>query len=176
MTIRENLPDLRNPRFNDTEQQVWQRLEQIPDPEVPVITITELGVVRDIHWDGERLRITITPTYTGCPAMSLFTAEIRAAMHELGFEKLEIETVFSPAWTTDWMSDAAKEKLRRYGIAPPVQPVSSPDDLFAPAPQVPCPHCGSEHTRETSRFGSTSCKALYTCDDCLEPFEYFKHF
>lgn len=176
MTLHENSPSPHHPRFNEMEQRIWERLEQIPDPEVPVITITELGVVRDIDWDGEQLTITITPTYTGCPAMSLFTAEIRAAMHEMGFKKLEIKTVFSPAWTTDWMSDAAKEKLRRYGIAPPVQSVTSPDDLFAPPPQVPCPHCGSVHTHETSRFGSTACKSLYTCDDCREPFEYFKHF
>ncbi|MBL7804134.1 MAG: phenylacetate-CoA oxygenase subunit PaaJ [Saprospiraceae bacterium] len=161
---------------NDIEKRIWERLEQIPDPEVPVITITELGVVRGIDWDGDKLTITITPTYTGCPAMTLFTAEIRAAMHAMGFQNLDIKTVYSPAWTTDWLSDAAREKLRRYGIAPPVKTISDPDDLFAPPPAVPCPHCGSDHTHESSRFGSTACKALYVCDDCKEPFEYFKHF
>jgi ring-1,2-phenylacetyl-CoA epoxidase subunit PaaD len=162
--------------MNDVEQKVWARLAEIPDPEVPVITITELGVVRDVQWDGSELAITITPTYTGCPAMSLFTAEIRAAMHEWGFDNVKINTVFSPAWTTDWLSQSAREKLRQYGIAPPVQHTANPDDLFAPPPAVPCPRCGSAHTHEQSRFGSTSCKALYLCDSCHEPFEYFKHF
>ncbi len=161
---------------NDTEKRVWERLEQIPDPEVPVITITELGVVRAVEWDGDKLTITITPTYTGCPAMTLFTAEIRAAVAAMGIQNLDIKTVYSPAWTTDWLGEAAREKLRRYGIAPPVKTNSDPNDLFAPADVVPCPHCGSTHTHESSRFGSTACKALYVCDDCKEPFEYFKHF
>lgn len=157
------------------EELVWERLALIPDPEVPVISITELGVAREVHWDGRQLRIVITPTYTGCPAMQLFVAEIRAAMHEQGFDDLIIETVYSPAWTTDWLSSEAKEKLRKYGIAPPVK--STPGgDPFAEPPVVPCPHCGSEHTTLKSQFGATACKALYTCDDCKEPFEYFKHF
>lgn len=155
---------------------VWERLRIIPDPEVPVITITELGVVRNVEWDGKHLRITITPTYTGCPAMTLFTAEIRAALHEMGFDDVEINTVYAPAWTTDWLSEEAKMKLKQYGIAPPVQPVASADDLFAPPPVVPCPRCDSEQTHESSRFGSTACKSLYICDHCKEPFEYFKHF
>lgn len=157
-----------------TEERIWQRLAQIPDPEVPVITITELGVVRDVQWDGDKLTVTITPTYTGCPAMSLFAAEIRAALHDMGFHNLELRTVYSPAWTTDWISDAAREKMRRYGIAPPV--AAAADDPFAAQPPVPCPRCGSEHTRERSTFGSTACKALYVCEECKEPFEYFKHF
>ena len=157
-----------------TEERIWQRLAQIPDPEVPVITITELGVVRGVQWDGDKLTVTITPTYTGCPAMSLFAAEIRAALHDMGFQNMELRTVYSPAWTTDWLSDAAREKLRHYGIAPPVAPAT--DDPFAPPPVVPCPRCGSAHTRERSTFGSTACKALYVCEECKEPFEYFKHF
>lgn len=154
---------------------VWQRLGQIPDPEVPVISILELGVVRGVHWDGERLKITITPTYTGCPAMTLFTAEIRAAMHSAGIENVEIETVLAPAWTTDWLSDEAKSKLKKYGIAPPVR-LAADDDPFSEPPVVPCPHCDSENTQLKSQFGSTACKSLYTCSDCREPFEYFKHF
>jgi ring-1,2-phenylacetyl-CoA epoxidase subunit PaaD len=159
---------------SDVEELVWERLSLIPDPEVPVITIVELGVVRDVQWDGKLLRIVITPTYTGCPAMNLFVAEIQAAMHEQGFDNLEIKTVFSPAWTTDWLSTEAKEKLRQYGIAPPVQNAS--DDPFAPPPVVPCPRCGAEHTTLVSQFGATACKSLYTCNVCQEPFEYFKHF
>lgn len=156
------------------EELIWERLALIPDPEVPVISITELGVVRDVEWDGRQLRIVITPTYTGCPAMQLFVAEIKAAMHEQGFDDLVIETVYSPAWTTDWLSPEAKEKLRNYGIAPPVKGAS--DDPFAKPPVVPCPRCGSEHTALKSQFGATACKALYVCQDCKEPFEYFKHF
>lgn len=156
------------------EELVWERLSLIPDPEVPVISITELGVVREVHWHDHKLRIVITPTYTGCPAMQLFVAEIRAAMHDQGFDDVVIETVYSPAWTTDWISEEAKEKLRNYGIAPPVK--SASDDPFGDPPVVPCPRCGSEHTTLKSQFGATACKALYTCDDCKEPFEYFKHF
>lgn len=158
----------------DVEELVWERLSLIPDPEVPVISITELGVVRHVQWDGRQLRIVITPTYTGCPAMQLFVAEIKAAMHEQGFDDLVIETVYSPAWTTDWISPGAKEKLRQYGIAPPVKEAS--DDPFGEPPVVPCPRCGSEHTTLRSQFGATACKALYVCEACKEPFEYFKHF
>jgi ring-1,2-phenylacetyl-CoA epoxidase subunit PaaD len=157
------------------EELVWERLAMIPDPEIPVITIVELGVVRDVQWDGTQLRIFITPTYTGCPAMNLFVAEIKAAMHEQGFDNLEIKTVYSPAWTTDWLTPEAKVKLRRYGIAPPVMNAAD-EDPFAPPPAVPCPRCDAEHTTLVSQFGATACKSLYVCDVCKEPFEYFKHF
>ncbi len=157
------------------EELVWERLAMIPDPEVPVITIVELGVVRDVQWDGHTLRIFITPTYTGCPAMHLFVAEIKAAMHEQGFDQLEIKTVYTPAWTTDWLTPEAKEKLRRYGIAPPVISATD-DDPFGPAPVVPCPRCDAQTTTLVSQFGATACKSLYVCDACKEPFEYFKHF
>lgn len=155
---------------------VWERLGDIPDPEVPVITILELGVVRQVRWDDPVLHITITPTYTGCPAMSLFVAEIKAAMRDEGIENVEIHTVYAPAWTTDWLSEEAKAKLKKYGIAPPVPSENDPDDLFAPPPVVPCPRCDSKNTALKSQFGSTACKALYLCSDCKEPFEYFKHF
>ena len=157
------------------EALVWERLSVIPDPEVPVITIVELGVVRDVRWDGHALRIFITPTYTGCPAMHLFVAEIKAAMHEQGFDNLEIETVYTPAWTTDWLTVEAKEKLRKYGIAPPVKDASD-EDPFAPPPAIPCPRCEAEDTTLISQFGATACKSLYVCNHCKEPFEYFKHF
>ncbi len=158
---------------NDVEKMVWEYLALIPDPEVPVLSILELGVVRAVRFDGSRLKITITPTYTGCPAMSLFVAEIRALMHVHGIDDVEIETVYSPAWTTDWLPAEAKEKLRKYGIAPPI---AEPVGHFGELPAVPCPRCGSANTAVKSEFGSTACKALYTCHDCREPFEYFKHF
>ena len=158
------------------EELVWERLALIPDPEIPVISILDLGVVRDVRYDGKKLGIVITPTYTGCPAMHLFVAEIRAAMHDQGFDNLEITTTYSPPWTTDWLSPEAKEKLRRYGIAPPVQQATDDDDPFAPPPLVPCPRCDSKNTNLVSQFGATACKSLYTCNDCKEPFEYFKHF
>lgn len=157
------------------EELVWERLSLIPDPEIPVISILELGIVRDVRYDGEMLEIVITPTYTGCPAMNLFVAEIKAAMHDQGFDNLKVTTVYSPAWTTDLMSTEAKSKLKRYGIAPPVQNASE-EDPFAPPPVIPCPHCDSQHTTLVSQFGATACKSLYTCNDCKEPFEYFKHF
>ncbi|MCC7466847.1 MAG: phenylacetate-CoA oxygenase subunit PaaJ [Saprospiraceae bacterium] len=157
------------------EELVWERLSLIPDPEIPVISILELGIVRDVHYDGEMLEIVITPTYTGCPALNLFVAEIKAAMHDQGFDQLKITTVYSPAWTTDLISPEAKAKLKRYGIAPPVKDAAN-DDPFAPAPNIPCPRCDSHKTTLVSQFGATACKSLYTCNDCKEPFEYFKHF
>lgn len=163
------------PDFKGIEELVWERLSLIPDPEVPVISIVELGVVRGVKYDGETLEIVITPTYTGCPAMHLFVAEVKAAMHDQGFDNLKITTVYAPAWTTDWLSPEAKEKLRRYGIAPPVKEDLS-DDPFAPPPAIPCPRCDSENTTLVSQFGATACKSLYSCQDCKEPFEYFKHF
>ena len=158
-----------------TQTRLLSLLQHVKDPEIPAISVVELGVVRsvDVYADGKAI-VTITPTYTGCPAMQLFVAEIRAAMHEQGFDDLVVETVYSPAWTTDWISAEAKEKLRQYGIAPPVK--SASDDPFAEPPAVPCPRCGSEHTTLRSQFGATGCKALYVCEDCREPFEYFKHF
>lgn len=162
---------------NEVEKKVWQRLAEIPDPEIPVISILELGVVRQVKWDGEKLKITTTPTYTGCPAMTLFVAEIRASMHAQGIENVEIETVYAPAWTTDWLSAEARMKLKKYGIAPPVQNTAAGgNDLFAVPPAVPCPRCDSENTFLKSQFGSTACKSLFVCGNCWEPFEYFKHF
>lgn len=163
------------PDFIGIEELVWERLSLIPDPEVPVISILDLGVVRSVRYNGTTLEITITPTYTGCPAMGLFVAEIKAAMHEQGFDQIAIKTVYSPAWTTDWLSAETKEKLRQYDIAPPVQEAEGADP-FAPPPPIPCPRCSSKNTHLVSQFGATACKALYTCKDCKEPFEYFKHF
>mgnify|MGYP000885494374 CR=1 FL=1 len=158
-----------------TKEQVWEFLSEIPDPEIPVITITELGVVRSVEISENIAVITITPTYTGCPAMKLFEDEIVSTLKQKGFDSVEIKLVYSPAWTTNWMSDEAKEKLREYGIAPPIDGTEDKGVLFSSDTKVvPCPRCKSKKTTLKSQFGSTACKALYQCNDCLEPFDHFK--
>ena len=160
---------------NYTENQIWEFLSEIPDPEIPVITITELGVVRAIETNPTKTTITITPTYTGCPAMQLFEDEIIKTLQEKGIEKVEIKMVYSPAWTTAWMSNETLDKLKKYGIAPPVKGTEDKGVLFNSGPKiVRCPKCNSENTTLKSQFGSTACKAFYQCNDCLEPFDYFK--
>ena len=140
-------------------QAIWFVLERVPDPEIPVVSIVDLGVVRDVDND----RVVITPTYSGCPATQVIEQSIREALDEAGFRHVAIETVIAPPWTTDWISEAGREKLKRYGIAPP-----DPDRT------TPCPLCGSRDTEEVSRFGSTPCKAQWRCTSCLEPFDRFK--
>ena len=154
---------------------VWNILKNIPDPEIPVLTIVDLGIVRDVRLSDGEIEVVITPTYTGCPAMEMIAANIRLALSENGFKKIKITTVLSPAWTTDWMSEEGKRKLKEYGIAPPnpKQQVCN-NDLFAPHEAVQCPRCDSWHTHRLSEFGSTACKALYQCDNCQETFDYFK--
>ena len=153
---------------------IWQLLEDVYDPEVPVLSVVDLGVVRDVQWEGEKLIVSITPTYSGCPAMGTIEMEIRFKLMGEGYKDLEIRTVLSPSWTTDWMSEEGKRKLEEYGIAPPVQPLNSMNELFAKDVIVKCPQCKSENTVLVSQFGSTSCKAFYQCQDCKEPFDYFK--
>lgn len=155
---------------------LWESLEQVTDPEIPVISVIELGIVRDIEIDAaNNCIVTITPTYSGCPAMDVIAQEISAALQNLGVNEVKIVHQLSPAWTTDWMKASGKEKLREYGIAPPVQQVVDISSLSRVSdPQIDCTHCGSKNTRLLSQFGSTSCKALYRCNDCLEPFDYFK--
>jgi len=150
-------------------------LEKVTDPEVPVLTILDLGIVRAIDIEGSKIRITITPTYSGCPAMDAISFDIKLKLLEAGYRDIEIKTVLSPAWTTDWMSEDGKKKLMAYGISPPnpQQQVCSPGS-FAEMEAVECPHCHSFHTKMISAFGSTACKALYQCEDCKEPFDYFK--
>jgi ring-1,2-phenylacetyl-CoA epoxidase subunit PaaD len=150
-------------------------LQQVTDPEVPVLSILDLGIVRDVQVAGEEVTVTITPTYSGCPAMDVISMNIRMLLLEQGVKKITIRQVLSPAWTTDWMSEAGKEKLRAYGIAPP-QPLQQVCNtkLFAAEEAIPCPQCGSYHTRRISEFGSTACKSLYQCNSCQEPFDYFK--
>ncbi|MFL5752217.1 MAG: 1,2-phenylacetyl-CoA epoxidase subunit PaaD [Bacteroidia bacterium] len=155
-------------------KEVLDILNQIPDPEIPVISIVELGVIRDMQVEGKKIEVTITPTYSGCPAMKQMEDDIVKVLKENGFEDVKIKTTYTPAWTTDWMSERAKEKLRKYGIAPPEETTSDKSFLTGKTKNIKCPRCGSTNTRLISQFGSTACKALYQCQDCLEPFDYFK--
>ena len=150
----------------------WNAAAQVVDPEIPVLTIADLGVLRDVSVIDGHVEIAITPTYSGCPAMNMIALEIELALARAGIAKPTITTVLSPAWTTDWMSDAGRAKLRDYGVAPP-QPGGSRRALFG-VEQVGCPQCGSIDTQVLSEFGSTSCKALWRCNACREPFDYFK--
>ena len=154
---------------------IYSFLGEINDPEVPVLSIIDLGIVRDVRMNEDELEVMITPTYTGCPAMDLITTTIRIQLATLGFKKIKVTQILSPAWTTEWMSEEGKRKLKEYGIAPPNPKQQVCDQkLFAEAEAVQCPHCDSYHTHRISEFGSTACKALYQCDDCKEPFDYFK--
>lgn len=156
--------------MNEKElQNIRAILETVADPEIPVLTIADMGVLRDVRTDGDTAEVIITPTYTGCPAMDMIAMNIRLALAEHGYTGVKITSVLSPAWTTDWMTEAGKQKLKAYGIAPP--PLSS-SILSKQLPE--CPHCHSPNTHLVSEFGSTACKALYQCNDCKEPFDYFK--
>ncbi|CAG9256212.1 phenylacetate degradation protein [Paraburkholderia unamae] len=164
-------------------ERAWTVLESVPDPEIPVVSIRELGILRDVRRaDDGQIEVVITPTYSGCPAMSQIAEDVAHALDAAALAPYRIATTLSPAWTTDWITDEAREKLRAYGIAPPTgncgggaqstreQPITFIPKLPAPA----CPHCGSKHTERLAQFGSTACKALYRCIDCREPFDYFK--
>ena len=160
--------------FKQDQKKAWSILETVYDPEVPVLTVIDLGIVRDVKFIDDEIEIIITPTYSGCPAMDMIATNIRMAFLENGFSKVKITSVLSPAWTTDWMSEEGKQKLKEYGIAPPnPKQQACKQDLFA-GESIQCPHCNSWHTHRVSEFGSTACKALYQCDDCKEPFDYFK--
>jgi ring-1,2-phenylacetyl-CoA epoxidase subunit PaaD len=167
-------------KLNINKEEIWQFLETVKDPEVPVLSIIDLGIVRNVEWVEEAAdkgfwNITITPTYSGCPAMDMISTQIRMTLYASGIDAFEINTILSPAWTTEWMTVSGKEKLREYGIAPPHPlPAQYADvTLIDPGPAA-CPRCQSAHTHRISEFGSTACKALYQCDDCKEPFDYFK--
>lgn len=144
--------------------QIWEWLDQVPDPEIPVISVVDLGIVRGVKWDGDTLEVAVTPTYSGCPATSIISLDIETAMIDRGIAKTRIKTQLSPPWTTDWLSDKGKAKLEDYGIAPP-RPAGGP---------ARCPRCKSQNVSRLSQFGSTPCKAQWRCTDCLEPFDYFK--
>jgi ring-1,2-phenylacetyl-CoA epoxidase subunit PaaD len=157
------------------KETVYKYLEEVTDPEVPVLSVIDLGIVRDVvlHHDDE-VEVTITPTYSGCPAMDVINMNIRIALLTLGFKKIKISQVLSPAWTTDWMSEAGKQKLKDFGIAPPTPKQQVCNEKLFAEEAIQCPHCNSWHTHRVSEFGSTACKALYVCDECKEPFDYFK--
>jgi len=175
---------------------IWGWLAEIPDPEVPAISIVDLGIIREVLCElaanGLRAVVTITPTYTGCPAMDAITSDIQTKLRDRGIDDVRLVTRLSPAWTTDWLSAEARERLRRFGIAPPAQQAihfAAKDASAAPrrhdplqfvfprtqsAPAVACPYCASRNTETVSEFGSTACKAQYRCRECSEPFDYFK--
>ena len=154
---------------------VRQVLAQVTDPEIPVLTIDDLGVLREVQLDGERVVVTITPTYSGCPAMDEIRADITTALQAAGWADVEVRMVLSPAWTTDWMSADGRRKLREYGIAPPGPRESGPVLVqIGRRPSVACPQCDSADTEELTRFGSTSCKSMWRCRSCREPFDHFR--
>lgn len=157
---------------------LWEALARVPDPEIPAVSVVELGIVRSLAWAGDRLQVRVTPTYSGCPATELIAEAIRAALVDAGAPAVDVETVLAPAWTTDWIAPEAKAKLRAYGIAPPGAPARVDlSALRAPrraAEAVACPRCGATTTTRLAQFGSTACKALYRCEACREPFDYFK--
>jgi len=160
--------------FNDAElrQRAWDAAAAVVDPEIPVLTIADLGVLREVAINDGRVEVAITPTYSGCPAMNMIAMEIELALEREGFRNPNVRTVLSPAWTTDWMSEAGRRKLREYGIAPP--PAGGTRRALFGIERVACPQCGSIDTEVLSEFGSTSCKALWRCKSCREPFDYFK--
>jgi ring-1,2-phenylacetyl-CoA epoxidase subunit PaaD len=155
-----------------TEEAIWKYLKDVKDPEVPVLTVVDLGIIRGVELNGTDCLVTITPTYTGCPAMKVIETDIIARLAEEGLST-EGKTTLSPAWTTDWITEDGRNKLEEYGIAPP-QDEADKSVLFAEPTVVPCPLCKSKNTRLISQFGSTACKAHYQCNDCKEPFDYFK--
>lgn len=159
--------------LNKTEiEQIWSWLNEIEDPEIPVISVVELGVVREIVRVGEQIQVSITPTYSGCPAMYAMKDAIHNKLQEKGLHDVVTKTVLFPPWTTDWMSEAARQKLKEYGIAPPENTSLASSDHLRDS--IPCPYCDARETRLQSAFGSTACKALYYCDACQQPFEHFK--
>lgn len=156
-----------------TETDIWKWLEQVSDPEVPVLSIVDLGIVRSVQVKDSMVSIVITPTYSGCPAMRVIETNINAHLSEKGCKNVVVTTSLSPAWTTDWLSQSGKRKLKEFGIAPPENEVDK-SVLFGKPTVVPCPKCDARDTKMVSQFGSTACKAHYQCNVCLEPFDYFK--
>ena len=144
--------------------EIWQWLDAVPDPEIPAVSVVDLGIVRDVAWNGARLTVSVTPTYSGCPATRVIAGDIEDALRARGISDLCVATRLTPPWTTDWISEKGRSELARLGIAPP-HPSGGP---------ARCPRCGSRDLSCVSRFGSTPCKALWRCDACREPFEYFK--
>lgn len=167
--------------LEERDAPVWRTLSRVPDPEIPVVSIVDLGIVRSVEWREGECVVTLTPTYSGCPATEMIIADVGRALSAAGFTRHRLEIQLSPAWTTDWIAPEARRRLAGYGIAPPgphtaprVQAIDTSALRRRPSTEITCPRCGSTHTRELSRFGSTPCKAQYRCEDCLEPFDYFK--
>jgi len=155
----------------------WNAVGEVLDPEVPVLSVVDLGIVRDIREEGDVVVVDVTPTYSGCPAMQVIEDDITAALHQAGASDVRINTVFQPAWTTDWISEDARQRLRAYGIAPPSGSAAAETELITLRRRVEtiaCPRCGSSNTEQRSEFGSTACKAIWFCNACHEPFEYLK--
>lgn len=158
-----------------TLAKVKEILREVTDPEIPVVTIQDLGILHDVKIDDDgKVIVYITPTYTGCPAMDMIRVNIRAALQEHGINDIEVVQSLNPIWTTDWITEEGKAKLLKYGIAPPVEKTTDKSFIDGEIKIVPCPQCGSKITELVSLFGSTACKSLYKCKECLEPFDYFK--
>lgn len=156
------------------KENIIQLLREIPDPEIPVIDIWELGILRDVNILDNKVEVVITPTYSGCPAMKQIEDDIVSKLQQNGIQEVGVKMIYNPPWTTDWITDEAKEKLRKYGIAPPEKTSVDKAALMGKPKELACPRCGSKNTQMISQFGSTACKALYQCQDCMEPFDYFK--
>lgn len=162
--------------------EIWHWLSQVPDPEIPVISLTDLGIIRGVEWQGDTLVVTVTPTYSGCPATTVINLDIETALRGRGIDKLRLQRRLSPPWTTDWLTAEGREKLRQYGIAPPIDGTAADGRIAGRIARlagssnlvVACPRCGSTATERISQFGSTPCKASWRCTACLEPFDYFK--
>ncbi|HZO21252.1 MAG TPA: 1,2-phenylacetyl-CoA epoxidase subunit PaaD [Steroidobacteraceae bacterium] len=160
-------------------ENIWALLERVPDPEIPVLSVVDLGIVRHVEWEAAAgnpkiLHVGITPTYSGCPATEMIHQSVRRALDAAGYTDALIEQVLAPPWSSDWLTEAGRQKLAAFGIAPPESAVGQPRHLLRAPASVTCPHCGSRVTKRVSEFGSTPCKAHYRCAACLEPFDYFK--
>jgi ring-1,2-phenylacetyl-CoA epoxidase subunit PaaD len=155
-------------------EMLWKIAGEVVDPEIPVLTVLDMGIVRGIVKTDDAVEVSITPTYSGCPAMDVIADELKRAFVRNGYNNVVIRTVLAPAWTTDWLTEEAKNKLEKYGIAPPEHSTADKNSLLGKPKEVKCPRCGSVHTEMISNFGSTACKALWKCVDCKEPFDYFK--
>ena len=172
--VSADAPDRVGEQRASADAELWRVLGNVRDPEIPVLNIVDLGIVRYVRWEADgRLHVGLSPTYSGCPATEVIKASVERALVRAGYPESVVDTVLSPAWRSDWLTPEGRRKLRAFGIAPPAEAVSTPRRLFG-AVAVPCPRCGSRDTERVSEFGSTPCKAHYRCTNCLEPFDYFK--
>lgn len=156
------------------EAAVWKVLEAVPDPEIPVVSVCDLGIVREVRADGDRIEVVVTPTYSGCPATEMIARGIREALEAAGARQVQVHRRLSPPWSTEWISAYGRARLREYGIVPPQLAAGEAAVIYMVPRALECPCCGSHRTTRLSQFGSTACKALWRCEACGEPFEYFK--